>query len=525
MRVSRWAHLGLATLTGLLYFLAFPGVDAWPLAFVAWVPWLIGLEGRSTKQAIWGGLWIGLVTGFTGFYWLLGMLETFSGFSTPLCALFMSLLCLYQGGRFALLGVLYVRGKAHGWWPGWVFSLAFIASETLYPLLFPFYFGATLHGVPALIQVAELGGPIAIALVSLGPNWAITQLILVKWRAQRAGVQSNLLALLSRQEKLRLTGALLLPLLAALYGFVRIQQVDAAVAQADKIRVGLVQANMGLSEKRTDFREGKKRHIDLTRKLRDEDKVDLVVWAETSLAGAIPEDQADDHYYRTLTRHLKVPTIVGAVLARPVDDAREYALFNSALISDRTGKIRGRYDKQYLLAFGEYLPFGESFPVLYDWSPNSSQFSPGKSYDPLPLGDRKIAVFICYEDLIPSFVNRIMGRGEAELLVNMTNDAWFGDTSEPWEHMALSKLRAVEQRRFFVRSTNSGISGFVDPVGRLLQQTPTFEQAAIAEEVAWLRLRTPYQFLGDTPWWLLSLVSIFLAWKKRKTATQLSPSP
>jgi apolipoprotein N-acyltransferase len=136
---------------------------------------------------------------------------------------------------------------------------------------------------------------------------------------------------------------------------------------------------------------------------------------------------------------------------------------------------------------------------------------PGKRYDPLTFGQHQIATIICYEDIIPSFVNRIVNNGDPDLIANLTNDAWFGDTTEPWIHLALSTLRAVEHRRFFVRSTNSGVSAIIDPVGRVVKHGETFEQAAILGEVAWLHGTTVYEVLGDIPWWLVSLGSLGLA--------------
>jgi apolipoprotein N-acyltransferase len=494
----------LAALSGLFYFLAFPGIDVWPFAFVTFVPIMIALRGQTPKHAAWLGWIMGMVMGLCGFYWLLGMLQTFSGFPLPLCALFMVILCGFQAGITGLMGFLYSRGVRRGHWPGLCFALAFIASETLWPLLFPFNFAATLHTVPVLVQLAELGGPKLVALPLIAVSWAASECFFAWRESKRTGERIPARTI----RKLAILAAM--PALAALYGVVRIHQVDAAVASAEKFRVGLVQANMGLKEKRANRAEGLKRHVDLTKQLRQE-KVDLVVWSETSVTGAVNEQNKDDVYYRTITRYLRVPTIVGAVLLREVEDSREYVLFNSALLADKNGRIKGRYDKQFLLAFGEYLPFGDTFPILYDWSPNSGRFSPGTSFEPLKLGKHGIATFICYEDIIPSFVNRIMNEGEAGLLVNMTNDAWFGDTIEPYQHMALSKLRAVEQRRFFVRSTNSGVSGIVDPVGRTMVQSKTFVQAALSADVAWLDLGTLYRVLGDTPWWLLSFASIALS--------------
>lgn len=501
----------LSAMSGLLYFLAFPGMDLWPLSFVALAPAMVAFRGQSPRRGALLGWVMGLVAGVLGFHWLLGMLETFSGFPVALCALFMLILCAFQAGCFALLGWVATAGAKNGWGAGVAFGLALIASETLFPLLFPFTFAATVHQVPVLIQTAELGGPLAVALPLVAFNWALAE----AWFAWRAGSKD-------RRRWGRIGALALVPALTALYGVVRIGQVEDAVRAAEKVRVGLVQANMGLLEKRNDRNEGLRRHLTLTKRLREQDKVDLVVWSETSVAGATREEDADAHYRRTVTRRLGVPAIVGAVLVREVPDARKYVLFNSALLTDAKGHVVGRYDKQFLLAFGEYLPLGDTFPILYEWSPNSGKFTPGTSYEPLRLGNHSIATFICYEDIIPSFVNRIMKNGEAQLLVNMTNDAWFGDTIEPWQHMALSKLRSVEQRRFFIRSTNSGVSAIVDPVGRVMSQTGTFEQATLAEEVAWLDLRTPFQIWGTWPWWGLSAAALFVAFKRRPSQAAAS---
>jgi apolipoprotein N-acyltransferase len=230
---------------------------------------------------------------------------------------------------------------------------------------------------------------------------------------------------------------------------------------------------------------------------------------------AVREDEADRSLRRQFTTTLGVPALFGSVLVREVQDARQYVLFNSALLTDQGGKVVGRFDKQLLLAFGEYLPFGETFPILYEWSPHTGHFQPGSSFKPLKLGEHEIAVVICYEDVLPSFVNRVMSEGEPELIANLTNDAWFGDSTEPWIHLALAKLRAVEHRKFFVRSTNSGVSAFMDPVGRVMKHTAPFEQQSERETLRWLKGKTLYTFWGDGPWWLASLLSIAMAFRFR----------
>jgi len=512
---GRWTSVSLAAATGFLFYVSFPGLDVWPLAFVAWVPWFLALRGASPRRAIVQGLAAGMVIGLFGFYWLMEMLENFSGFPQWICAGLTVIVCGFQAGRYALLGWLYARAAARGWWPGVAFTAAFCASEVAYPLLFPFYFGATAHEVYPLVQAAELGGPILVGLILIAPSWAFALVIGRALQLRRSGEHVGFSRPFLDIGWRRWGFGLAVPLVALVYGMIRIVQVDEMVHHAAKLKVGIVQANMSLLGKRQDLKEGRERHLRMTERLIKHDKVDLVVWPETSIAGAVAEEEAESFYRKHITKRIKVPLIFGAILARDVDDERDYVMFNSALVSDGKGAIKGRYDKQYLVPFSEYIPLGDDYPILYGWSPNSSRFSPGTIYDPLPMRDLRIATFICYEDIIPHFVNRLMKEQNPQLLVNMTNDAWFGDTSEPWEHMALAKLRSVEQRRFLVRSTNSGISGFVDPVGRLTHRTPTFQQTAISTDVALLSGSTVYRVIGDAPFWLLTLLAVIMSYLKR----------
>jgi apolipoprotein N-acyltransferase len=127
-----------------------------------------------------------------------------------------------------------------------------------------------------------------------------------------------------------------------------------------------------------------------------------------------------------------------------------------------------------------------------------------------------VSAHICYEDVLPSFVNDLVRASEPELLVNITNDAWYGDTTQPWIHLALAKFRAIEHRRFMVRSTNSGVSAFIDPVGRVLAHTGAFQRAATSHEVAYLKpARTPYEVYGDAPWWACTLAIAALCIARR----------
>jgi apolipoprotein N-acyltransferase len=496
-RLGAGAAYGLAFGAGILYWMAFPGVDLWPLALVAWVPLLVAMQGQTARRAALLGWLAGVTLNFTGFFWLQKMLVTFSGLPRVVCLLLVLLVCAYQGGRMALLGWLHARATARGWHPGVALLAAFAASELGYPVLFPWYFGATVHSFPLLMQVADLGGPILVGAVLVAANVAVGLPILAAWQGRRLDRRS-------------VVAFALVPAAACAYGAYRIRAVDAAAQTAPAATVGIVQANMGLVEKRTAFDEGLRRHLRLSEELK-ELGVDFLVWSETSVMRAV----GDDSYrleLRDVSRRLGLPAVFGSVIARPVAGPRRYVLFNSAVSSDADGIIESRYDKRDLLAFGEYLPLGETFPVLYSWSPNSGRFSPGQSLEPLQLrvhGETRLATtLICYEDILPREVNRAVARANPELLVNLTNDAWFLDTAAPWEHFALAQMRAVEHHRYFVRGTNTGVSAVVDPVGRVVTVSGTFREQALSATIRWLRASTLYERLGDGPWAAVTLLIV-----------------
>ncbi len=490
----------LALLSGFLYFLAFPGIDLWPLSFVALVPLIVALRGQTAKRALGLGWLAGFTMTMIGFYWLMEMLKVFSGFPLPLCIVFMAVLCSYQAGRIALCGFLYGRAERRGWPAAPAFALAFVASELVFPLLFPWYYAATVHNAPILLQLADLGGPYLVALVLVAVNLALAELVFVFVRKEPRALDRRVLY----------TGAGALAF-ALLYGAIRIRQVDATAAVAKPVKIGIVQGNLPLLVRSRGLEGAQKS----TKELKDRG-AELVIWSEGGSGTVHWESPHEEEARRAVTAKLGVPTILGTLLRRPGPNRRHPTMFNTALLATDGGAIVGRYDKQYLLAFGEYLPFGETFPSLYEVSPNSSRFSSGTSLEPLVWGDHRISALICYEDILPAFVNKIVHHADPDLLVNLTNDSWFGDSTEPFIHFALARLRAVEHRRYLVRATNSGVSGIIDPIGRTILHGGTFKEEALLGEARFMHATTGYEILGDYPWYLAALASVFMAFRVRK---------
>jgi apolipoprotein N-acyltransferase len=295
------------------------------------------------------------------------------------------------------------------------------------------------------------------------------------------------------------------------YGAWRIREVEARARAADSVTVGVVQTNMGIFQKREDPAEGHRRHLQQSLRLEREASPDLLVWPESAVQAPIPSGAGD--LRRWLLGPIRTPVLFGGLAVRARGDRRR--IYNTAFITDKSGNILATYDKIYLLAFGEYLPFGELFPVLYRWSPQSGRFSPGRHKKPLPFRGYRLTALICYEDIIPGFVRAAVREGNPHLLVNLTNDSWFGRTTEPEIHLALAKFRAVEHHRYLVRATNTGVSAVIDPAGRVVTRSGVFERASLHARVAMLNEPSPYQTLGDWPGWLGLLWIAYAAFLRR----------
>ena len=165
-------------------------------------------------------------------------------------------------------------------------------------------------------------------------------------------------------------------------------------------------------------------------------------------------------------------------------------------------------------------PLGTGSPFLYKLSPNTGSFTRGAHTKPLVHNGIKYGVLICYEDILPNFVLDVM-KSRPDILINITNDAWFGDTHEPIIHLALSVFRSVEHRRYLVRSTNTGISAFIAPTGEITHQTGTFTQETLLASVIPLSTDTLYSQFGNWLGWMLFLGLALFSIRQRNAVVSL----
>jgi len=508
--LKRWKPWLLILVGGLALPISFAGFDQWYLTWLTFIPLFWAIEGVSRRRAALYGFVYGLLANMVGYYWIPYTIHVFGGFPQYLAWGFDVVLCAYQAIQYCLLAYLINRLLERDYSILWVAPAAMVGLETVFPLLFPIFMANTQHPVPLLMQACDLLGTLGVTAVILLFNASIYLLLRaalakkkIPWKQAAAG-PAALVAIV-------------------VYGAIRIPMVEADMEAGSPLRVGIIQANMGITEKWENPREGIRRHREGTREVIAEG-AELVVWSEAGFVnGVIRPHREQNLRERVLGGRMDVPMLIGALVRPEGGDGPRHRRIthNSAIMLDADGEITGIYDKTYLLAFGEYLPFGDVFPELYEYSPHSGHMTPGSSLVALPLRhdgqDWDVGALICYEDILPRFTRELMRAASPDLLVNMTNDAWFGDTNEPWIHLALAKFRAVEHRRYLVRATNTGVSGIVDPVGRLIVNGEVFEEERLVGDVRLMDGgETLYRAVGDVLGYAALLLLAFGLWMTRR---------
>jgi apolipoprotein N-acyltransferase len=279
----------------------------------------------------------------------------------------------------------------------------------------------------------------------------------------------------------------------ALWGTLRI--ADGTLTRSGTpIRVALIQANIAQEDK---WKSGEARRIFTSYIAMTRDAVkrgaEFVIWPESATPFMFERDPVGQEMLRALAREVQVPILFGSdqEVTQP-----EPALYNAAFLVAPDGKTAAVYRKIHLVPWGEFIPMKRLLFFVSPLVDSFTDFSPGTSMVMLPVGSHLTSTAICYEVVYPSLVRQAVLAG-SELLTTITNDAWYGYSSAPYQHFALASMRAIEQGRYLARAANTGISGVVDPYGRIVRQSGIFEQAALIEDARFLTVRTIYSRIGD----------------------------
>ncbi len=493
-RRNRLVTFGLCAVGGFLIAAPWLRFSLHPLAWFAFAPLVVAFSGASSnRQSLRLGLAAGLATNVPAFVWLVHTIDVFGGFPLPVAWFFYLCLSVYSSGQFVLFA-LALRRVGLG-----PFALAppvlWVSLEFLYPNLFPWRMASSQIEVPLLLQVGDLTGPygLSFALVWVGSSLAMLWLRRT-WRP--------------------LAGAVVLVALISAYGAWRWPQIDAEIARAPVLKVGLIQGNVGIREKgnASYFDINIEKYRMLSRSVQRD--VDVLIWPETVSHEWIPQTAKRLDPQAHPFPGVEIPMIFGG-LGYHYGEVDQAERFNVAFLTDREGNVLGRYNKQILLPFGEYLPFSWLIPGLESLSPNTGAFTAGTEAITLDLPNgARFAPLVCYED-VPSGIAREMTSVGANVLMTIFNDAWFGDSMAPYQHEAIAIWRAIENRRYFVRVGNAGDTGIVDPFGNIVKRLPLFTAESLVGEIRLLETSTFYTQHGDVFAWLVLVVAVSLLGSRR----------
>jgi apolipoprotein N-acyltransferase len=297
------------------------------------------------------------------------------------------------------------------------------------------------------------------------------------------------------ESRARLTAVLGLILMMALtiaWGSVRLQR-SARLDQGTAIRVGVVQGSVPQTEKWNETFADRifSRYLTMTRQAAAQG-ARLIVWPEASLPYYYERQPYVASAIGLVVRETNSFLLFGGDQVEQAGDSRRF--FNSAFLIQPDGRVAGTYRKVHLVPFGEYVPFER---LLYFVTPIvRSDFAAGDGVNVLPVGPHPLSTMICYEAVFPDLGLEAVRAG-SELLTTITNDAWYELSSAPYQHFEMARVRAVEQGRYLVRAANTGISGIVDPYGRVIQRSNLFEPAVFAADIRFLSERTVYARIGN----------------------------
>ena len=485
--------------SAVLLALAFPRTDWAITAWFALVPLLVtAVGGRPRAAFAWGWLY-GIAFFLVLLRWLDFTFRTFSAIPWPLTwgpLVLLAAWCgLFVASVSGLVSVVARRGS-----PAWALAVApclWVGAEWLRGHLFGGFPWGTLgysqHGRLVVIQIAELGGVHAVSFVLLAANAALAGALVLTWRRALTGL------------------AAAVGLVVAVVGFglarlgeapppgqAHIALMQPAIEQPLKWDPDHAAVTLGI-------------YLELTRQA-GERQPDLIVWPETASPTALRRDPGLLSTLAALAGQLGTALLVGSI---DVLDGAPTRLSNAAFLVTRQG-IQGRYDKIHLVPFGEYIPLSGVIGFVRGWAEFIAELEPGSRAvvfegPPAPFG-----IVICYEGIFPDLFRQFVQNG-ARMMVNMTNDGWFGRTSGPEQHLAMYPFRAVEHRIAVVRAANTGVSAFIAPSGQVVRRLGLFQRGVITDRVPLRQGQTLFTRVGDWVAWLslgVAAATVGMVWRR-----------
>jgi apolipoprotein N-acyltransferase len=434
------------------------------------------------------GFFLGLITGAVFFagtcYWTGATVSTYGDLPWIVGVLVTGILMFYQGTFIAVagaIGAFFVRrfglrglllfpfvwvateyGRGHFFWGGFPWVVLGSAVVTLLPV----------------VQIASLVGVYGVSLFLAVINASFALAAMTAGRARMVAMAT----------------AVVLVAAASAWGSARLA-ASPLTREGTPLRVALVQGNIPQEEKWDPAHAGSivQRYLRMTAEA-SQNGAQFVLWPEASTPFNFEEQPAQAAGIRAIVGASGVPLLLGSDdVDRSATPAKYY---NAAFLLDRAGATAAVYRKMHLVPFGEYVPWKNLLFFVAPLVEAVSDFTPGERITMLPVGEHMATTAICYEVVFPELIRDAVLQG-SELLTTITNDAWYGRSSAPHQHFELASMRAIEQGRYLARAANTGISGIVDPYGRVTARSALFETIVLTGEVRFLQGLTVYARIGD----------------------------
>lgn len=501
------SKLFLAAVSGLLLTLAFPKADIALLAWVAFVTLLLAIRDVSP----WSGFQLGLVCGIVHYlsllYWIVYTLRTYGHLPTVVAVPLLFLLCFYMAlypavaawfaSRFCRRPLFLLIG----------FPAIWTALEYLRTFVFTgFPWGLMAYSqykMLPIIQMADITGAYGVSFLIALVNAALVMVILKRsdktWQGRMIEKTDHMIAA---------AGTAAIVFLAIVYGFWRVHDIGRTATDAPSVRTAVIQGNIEQDKKWDPAFQiaSTKTYIEQSKKIRDQ-KPDLVVWPETATPFYLFDNASLTRMVQRGVRTTGSYFLIGSPAVGMTGETMRF--YNSTYLLNPEGEPTGRYDKAHLVPYGEYVPLRKLMPFVGKIVAQVGDFTAGRPGEVLKWSRTALGPLICYEVIFPSLARRMVQNG-AGLLANLTNDAWYGWTSAPYQHFSLAVFRSIENRRTLIRAANTGISGFIDPVGRVIEASPLFVEAAMVQEVPIIEEKTFYTTNGDLFAWICLICAALL---------------
>jgi apolipoprotein N-acyltransferase len=501
----------LAAASGILLVLSFPKFGHPALAWIALTPLLVALcaapRAARPQPRILRAFGLGLTTG----------------------------VIYFTGTLYWITGVMAVYGDLQGWVAVQINALL-IAYLALYPAIFAMIVRRMIvaHGAPALMAAplvwvtAELGRTyiagfpwvlLGYSQASMLPVAQFASIFGVYGLSMLVAAVSAALAIVAVERRFTpAVAAVTLVVGIAIWGGRRAARSE-WTRDGDPIRVGLIQGNVDQGEKWNPARAAAifQDYLRMTRQAIAQG-AQFILWPESSTPFYFEEDRPGAEMVRATARGAGVTMLLGSDQIEWKTEGNKRVAdkyFNSAFVVRPDGTTAGFYRKMHLVPFGEYVPYKDLLAFAAPLVENSGPFSPGVDPTLLPVNGHPTSVAICYEVVYPSLIRQFVVRG-SELLTTITNDAWFGRSSAPYQHFEQASMRAIEEGRYLVRSANTGISGIVDPYGHVLARTTIFQPAVVVGEARFLRHSTFYARNGDVLAYAAAVMTLALVIVSRR---------